>query len=110
MYVRMFIDAKTESNAKDIYEKFIDKINIFIKSEKILKVEPYWKYENMYVLDTNILINCDIGSKRFEEFLYAMADKWKFMGIPIDEAVASLNMEGCKYIIEGINMINIFYY
>lgn len=106
MLVRIFANANTENRAREVYRKFIDIAKPFIKDEKIAKVEPYWKYDDMYVIETNILLTCNIGSKQFEEFLYIISDKWQFFGIPVNEALASSNTEGCKYIVD---MVNIFY-
>lgn len=108
MLIRIFANSNTEDKAIQIYKKFIQATMLFIKDEKIDKVEPYWKYDDMYVIEANIILICDMESKRFGDFLNKISDKWQFFGTPVDEVLASLNIDGCKYMIDGIEMINIF--
>jgi hypothetical protein len=92
-----------------VYKKFIERISNFIEEVKSIKMEPYWKYSDMYVIETDIKLNCTPNDMQFQEFLYKVSDKWQFFGIPVNEALASIDADGCSYIINGINMINIFY-
>jgi hypothetical protein len=109
VFIRIFIRSYTVDEAKEVYQNLINITKQFIKSEKIEKIEPYWKYDDTHVIETNILLNCNLGSTQFEEFLFKISDKWTFLGIPVNNAIASLTTEGCKYIINGIDMIDIFY-
>ncbi|WP_238907489.1 MULTISPECIES: hypothetical protein [Clostridium] len=109
MFIRIFIRSNTVDEAKEVYQNLINETKQFIKSEKIEKIEPYWKYDDTHVIEANILLNCHLDSIQFKEFLYKISDKWEFFGIPVDEALASRNVDGCKYIIDEIDMINIFY-
>lgn len=109
MRVRIFINAATEDEVTKVYEKFIDLTKSNIKSEKVIKVEPYWKFEDMFIIETDILLNCDISSDRFDELLQKISDKWSFFGIPVNEALASATTKGCRYIMDKVEMVNIFY-
>lgn len=109
MRIRIFINAVTEEEATEVYKRFIDLTNSAIKSEKITRVEPYWKFEDMFIIEAHVLLNCDVYSERFDEFLHKISDKWSFFGIPINEALASATTKGCRYIIDKIEMVNIFY-
>lgn len=109
MFVRIFIVSNTVDEAKEVYQRFIDTTRQFIKTEKIEKIEPYWKYDDTHVIETNILLTCNSDSTEFKEFLYLISDKWTFLGKPVNNAIASLTTEGCKYIIKGVSMINLFY-
>lgn len=108
MLIRIFVKANTDDEAAEAYKKFIDSTKSLIKNEKVTKVEQYWKCENMFIIETNVLLNCDIGSNQFDEFLYKISDKWQFFGIPVDEALASSKAEGSN-IIDNVEMVNIFY-
>lgn len=109
MFIRIFVVSRTADEAKGVYLSFLDKTKYFLRKEEINKIEPYWKYDDMYVIETDILLNCDVGSTQFEEFLHQISDKWTFLGKPVNNAIASLTTEGCKYIVKDIDMINIFY-
>ena len=109
MLIRIFTDTDTENNTKKVYEDFTERISNFIKEIKSIKMESYWKYSDMYVIEIDIKLTCTPYDMQFQEFLYKISDKWHFCGIPVDEAVASINDDGCSYIINGVNMINIFY-
>jgi hypothetical protein len=109
MFVKIFAFSNNKDEAKVVYRRFIETTRQYIKEEKIEKIEPYWKFEDSQIIRANIILNCDIGSKQFEEFLSKISDKWEFLGMPIEEALASVNAPGCKYIIDGIEMVNLFY-
>lgn len=109
MLIKIFINADTEVKAIKVYNEFIEKIGNFIEEEKNIKIEPYWKYDDMYVIETIIILTCTPNDMQFQEFLHKISDKWQFFGLPIDEALASINSDGCSYMINGINMINILY-
>jgi hypothetical protein len=110
MFARIFVTSNTKDEAKNVYERFLEISKQYIKDEKIEKIEPYWKFDDMHIIETNIFLTCNIESIEFEDFLHQISDRWSFLGEPIDEAIASLTVEGCKYIIDGIEMINIFYF
>lgn len=63
----------------------------------------------MFIIETDVLLNYDIDSKQFDEFLHKISDYWLFFGLPIDEALASSKAEKCNYIIDKVEMVNIFY-
>lgn len=109
MFVRIFAVSNTIDEAKDVYQRFIGTTKEFIKTEKIEKIEPYWKYDDTHVIEANIALTCDIHNTQFEEFLYRISDKWTLLGKPANNAIASLTTDGCKHLINGISMINLFY-
>lgn len=109
VFARIFIRSNTVDEAMEIYQKFIKIIREFVKTEKVEKIEPYWKYDDTHVVETNIILTCDLGSTEFKELLYKISDKWTFLGKPVNNAIASITTEGCDYVINGIDMINIFY-
>lgn len=109
MIIRIFVNVNTDNEATEVYRKFIGSTESFITEEKVIKIQQYWKYKNMFILETNVLLNCDIGSKQFDEFLNKISDKWQFFGIPVDEALTTSKTEGCNYTIDKVAMVNIFY-
>lgn len=109
MFARIFVRSNTVDEAMETYRGIIKIIRKFVKTEKVEKIEPYWKYDDTHVIETNIILTCDLGSTEFEELLYQISDKWTFIGKPVNNTIASITTEGCNYIMDGIDMINIFY-
>jgi hypothetical protein len=109
MFVRLFVDANDENEALNTYQWMIKKIENYIKSEEIKKIEPYWKIEGVFIIETQMEFIFDATNEMFMNILNCISDKWIFSGIPVDEALASVDTEGCNYIIDGLKLINIFY-
>lgn len=72
-------------------------------------IEPYWKIDGIYILEVNVDLKIAFTEERVTKFLDSISDKWTFFGDPIEEALASEATEGCSYIINGVNMVNIFF-
>lgn len=109
MFIRLFTNTNKQEEAIRIFNSIFDNFNEYFRNKEISKSEPYWKMNGVYVVEANIEFLGDITDKIFTEFLESIADKWLYFGNPVDEALASDTTEECKFIKNGIKMINIFY-
>ncbi|WP_252232786.1 hypothetical protein [Clostridium sp. ZBS15] len=108
MFIRLFVYANNEINAKEISENIISNIESFIVEKKYIKIETYWKIEQIYIIELSIELNKEINTEAWINFLKRISDKWEFYGDPIDEILISESLNGCDYIRKDISMINIF--
>lgn len=108
MFIRLFANSTSEDEAISVYKNINCIIESKIKIEEIKKVEPYWKIDDIYVVEAEIEFINALGEEPLKEFLYSIADNWQFFGNPTDEALASFEDAG-DYIKHGVRMINIFY-
>lgn len=108
MIVKIFANASNKNEAIEVYKNFINIINEYIKFEKLKKIEPYWKFKDMYIVEVSVDLHCQFGSEHFDQFLYRICDKWEHFGNPIDELLASASNVETGYILENVEMINIF--
>ena len=110
MYIRLFAISCNKDEAIHIFNNVISEIkNNNIRSQEIVKNEPYWKIDGVYVVEVDLELASSFSNEQIEVFLYSIADKWVFFGNPINEALASDTTEGCNYLKNGIKMINIIY-
>lgn len=109
MYIRLFANANNSDEALQILDRAIYSIKNDIETQEIVKLEPYWKIEGVYIVETNIVLRERIKEEQLKHFLNEIADKWIFYGGHVNEALTSETTQGCNYIKKGINMINIFY-
>lgn len=106
MFIRLFATTNNQKEAKKIFRDIISCEPLEISKSEIIKNEPYWKIENIFVVEAKIGFLTQLDTASFKIFLDNISDNWLFWGKPIEEALASA--EKCNYIKDGINMINIF--
>ncbi|MCH1627034.1 hypothetical protein [Fredinandcohnia quinoae] len=63
--------------------------------------------ENNYVVEIDLSLLEGINEVELKGVLMSISDKWLKFGIPTNELLASEAIEGCSYILNGINMVNI---
>ncbi|MGE7625255.1 hypothetical protein ACQKMD_20235 [Viridibacillus sp. NPDC096237] len=102
----LFVEAVNELEARAVTNKFLEKLQTYIIHSKVEKVETYWKIEGMYVVNLMIIWQKHVTRDGLEEVLSPVADKWIDLG---DCLLASKNDEECTYLLEGIDLVNIYF-
>ncbi|MBD8006050.1 hypothetical protein [Bacillus norwichensis] len=109
MFIRLYVNAKSEPEACLVLEKVIKIFQPVLKSKEIQKVEPYWKIDGVYVVEITMLISEGKTEAEINEILESIADKWTRFGSPITELLASDTTENCNFLLDGLKMINIHF-
>ncbi|WP_338751109.1 hypothetical protein [Bacillus sp. FJAT-52991] len=110
MFIRLYLNAKNKDQAQHSINKFLKIFEPITESEQLLKVEPYWKIENIYVAEIDIIPQENYTSKSLNEILYEISDHWIEFGDPVNELLASATDDNCKFIIPEFNMVNIHFH
>lgn len=108
MFIRVYVFANDTEKTMHVYKEIIEPLQICIENYNIIKLEKYWKIEDMYVVESKIELNDKFNDNVWKSFLRNISDQWKFYGEPIYEALSSIKDEECKYMLEGVNLINVF--
>ncbi|KML31413.1 MULTISPECIES: hypothetical protein [Priestia] len=108
MFVRLYVTAKNKTDAKKNLKICLEKINPILVKANVEKLEPYWKFDDMYVVELNLIVKKDLSLNELTQLLETISDKWQYYGDPINEFLASKTAEGCNYILKGVEMINIY--
>lgn len=107
MFMRFFVYAENDNIALDIYEDCLKYIANYIIKRYELKVEPYWKFTDMYVIEESIKVN--IKRDKYHSFLQSISDSWIPFGYPdVNELLASETGSG-KYMKNKLSMVNLFF-
>lgn len=109
MFIRLFTHSSNEEESKKILNEIIDKELQYIDKIEYVTIEPYWKLDGIYIVEVNVNLIVEFNEEKIKDFLQSISDKWIYFGNPLEEALASETTEGCNYIKDGINMINIFF-
>ena len=109
MFIRIFTYFQDEYKIKMMINEIINKQIDNINKVEYITIEPYWKIEGVYKVEVEVDLESELTEQVREKFLYSISDKWTYFGKPIEEALASETTEGCNYIKDGINMINIIF-
>jgi hypothetical protein len=104
IFVRMYVYAK---DAIDISNNFLSIFNSITRSVSDQNFDPYWKFEDMYVIELKMQLLMDQNSKAFNDKLLIVAENWITFDDPVIELLASDTDKNCKIKIHGVNMINI---
>lgn len=110
MFIRLFTYSTNEEEYKKILNEIINKEIQFIDKIEYVTFEPYWKLDDIYKVEVNLNLKEKLSEERIKKIFDSISDKWMYFGDPIEEALASETMEGCNYIKDGVNMIDIFFY
>ncbi len=73
MLMRFFLYSKNENDAIDIFEDCISCITNYVVERREQKLEPYWKFSDMYVVEETLKFN--INTNKFTSFLKSISDK-----------------------------------
>lgn len=107
MFMRFFLYAENDNAALDIYEDCVKHIANYIIERYGLKVEPYWKFSDMYVIEESIKVS--IKEDKYQSFLQSISDSWIPFGYPeVNELLASETGSG-KYMRDKLSMVNLFF-
>jgi hypothetical protein len=109
VFIRLFAHSTNEDDSKRIFNEMLSFERDNIDKIEYLVIEPYWKIDGLYKLEANLNFKIAFTEERITKFLNSISDKWTFFGNPIEEALASETTEGCIYIKNGVNMVNIFF-
>lgn len=107
MFIRLYVNAINEYEVQPILEVFLNKFQPILNSQRVQKIEAYWKMDNVYIVELTLMLLHDINETELNRVLVNIADKWSSFGSPTNELLASETTNGCNYILNGINMINI---
>ncbi len=105
MYIRYFVNTNNKDVAINLVEESLIEIQEMIVYRQIKKTEPYWKIENMYIVE----IENEIQKEAITHFLNLYSDNWIECGIPTDELIASKNNKDCAFMKKGFEMITVFF-
>ncbi|MHA2960490.1 hypothetical protein [Priestia megaterium] len=108
MFVRLYVTAQNETEAKENLKVVLEKIKQILVKTNVEKLEPYWKFDDIYVVELNLIVKKDLSLNELNTLLKTISDKWQCYGEPINEFLASKTTEGCNYILKGVEMINIY--
>ncbi len=101
MFIRYFVDARSNNEAIGVVEATIDELMECISLKRLKSVIPYWKMENIYIVEMDIEIKKD-NSK---DFLDYYSDRWIKFGS--DNFLSSKSDPECTYMRKGFEMIDI---
>lgn len=105
MYIRYFVNTNKKESAINLVEESLIGIQEKIIYKQIKKTEPYWKIDNIYIVEMEI----EIQKESITVFLNLYSDNWIEYGNPTDELISSKNNKECAYMKKGFEMINIFF-
>ncbi|WLR42516.1 hypothetical protein LC087_17775 [Bacillus carboniphilus] len=108
MFVRLFVDANDEKSALDVFNMVIGNLNSIVISYKIEEIKPYWKIDNVLIIEFSLDLSEIITIDKLTEELKGISDKWTAFGEPVEELLASDTTEGCEFLLKGVRMINIY--
>lgn len=107
MFMRFFLYAENDNDAMYVYEDCIKHIVDYIVERDGLKVKPYWKFSDMYVIEESFKVKID--RDKYQSFLKSISDCWVQFGYPeINELLASETGLG-KYMKNNLSMVNLFF-
>lgn len=105
MFFRFFIYARKDDDAIKIFDDCLKDIKVYITTKSNFKIEPYWKFNNMYVVEMSLKL--EIEKDKFIAFMDSISDNWLRFGN--DELLASENIDGYSENIKNkISMVNAF--
>lgn len=105
MFFRFFIYAGKDDDAIKIFDDCLKDIKVYITKKSNFKIEPYWKFNDMYVVEVSLKLEIEKG--KFIAFLDSISDNWLQFGD--DELLASENIDGFSENIKNkISMVNVF--
>ncbi|MFB8425050.1 hypothetical protein ACFC4S_23825 [Priestia megaterium] len=108
MFVRLYITAQNEPEAKGNLIIVLEKLKSILIKTNVEKLEPYWKFNDMYVVELSLEVKKDLTLSGLKYLLESISDRWEYYGEPINELLASKTVEGCNYILKNVEMINIY--
>lgn len=104
MFIKFFVGAVDENEAKKIVEDSLEEIEEIINKKIFKSLTSYWKMKDTYVVEMKI----KLFPKALNNFLEFYSDKWLELGCPVNELVASKNSQESVYMKQGFILINIF--
>lgn len=106
MFIRLFIKTIENDIAKETVKNVLSHIPSELISKVDIKIEPYWKFDDVLVAELEINLFKELDKSMKGEFLYAIANYWMFLGYENSEALSSHTMENCilKYSLEMIDV------
>ncbi|GIO86793.1 hypothetical protein J25TS5_37250 [Paenibacillus faecis] len=107
MFIRLFVNTNNIEEANVTLEKVTSVLKEKIKGKEIVKIIPYWKIEDVYVVEVNLDFYEGISDDDIYKKLQGITNKWTTFGNPVNELMASVDMDDCIINIDKIRMINI---
>lgn len=106
MFIRLFIKTKDSKKSIMIVNDLLSYINEDNIKYKDIKTEPYWKFDDITVAEIQLELNEPLHSKKKEEFLNNISNRWLYFGE--EEVLSSETMNDCRLNYD-LEMINIFF-
>lgn len=104
MFIRYFIESDSQNDAINLINSDYKNLDCYICKKEIKNVLPYWKIDNVYIIEVII----DLKADTLKSFMDYYSHKWLECGYPVDEFLTSRNIPECTFIRTGYEMINIF--
>lgn len=108
MFIRLYLNAKNKDAAQHALNKFLQILKPIVENNKLLKIEPYWKIENIYVVEIDVINTKNYTKTKLNELLREISDNWIEFDDPVNELLASSTGDSCNFILPEFNMINIY--
>lgn len=95
MFIRLFVNTNNIEEANVALEKVTSVLKEKIKGKEIVKIIPYWKIEDVYIVEVNLEIYEGISDGDIYKDLQGIINKWITFGNPINELLTSVDMDDC---------------
>ncbi len=109
MFIRIFIINNNFNGAEKVLLDVINLLPIKIKKHSVDKLEQYWKFEEMIVLESNIKLDRKLTEDEKKEFALRIGNNAEFYGDPIEEFLISLSADDIEIYNKYIYMIDIYF-
>ena len=111
VYISMFVQTRIPDEAKNLLIEVIGSVGKEVLACTFEKTEPYWKIDGIMHVESEFSLASTLSDDERERFLAFISDKWTCLGNSSyeDEVIASKTTEGCYYMKDGIEMINIVF-
>ena len=106
MLLRLFIKTIDYNDARASINSVLSNIGKGNIKKQTIKVEPYWKSDEIIVGEINLELFDSLGDEERDKFMKQVAVKWLFFDE--GEVLSSNTMEGNK-LNYNLEMVNIFF-
>lgn len=104
MFIRFFVEAQDKGDALQIIHDNLPYKEKMISEVIVKNVEPYWKVQDIYVVESELIIQQEV----LGDFLDFFSDAWIEFGEPVEELLASRDNVECRFMREKFVLINVF--
>lgn len=105
MFIRIHSNSSEQDHALQVYSKILDVLGSNIVSERVKKVERYWKIDTIFITEAEIELSVNFTKDNQHKFLKELSQNWHIDEDDPLEGLTSKNMG--EIFIEDIEMITI---